>query len=261
MRASAKLAVQSQLEYRFNALADWCLNPLMSTVVELAMWWTMFDAMGVSALGGFPREYYLSYVTWAAFFSRISANWMYEFRMLNEVESGSINAILVRPISFYEFYLGQFLGYKGVTALFSLWLPGLIALWLGGTTDFWRLPAALILIFFYLVFTYTLSFCIMTLSFRLTKVSSFTVTKNFFIWLASGELFPMDLLPGPLRELTYYFPFSSACYIPVGFLTHRLGWDELVRGIGTTTLWTVGVGGLAWFSWRRGLRIYTGTGA
>lgn len=261
MRAYANLALQSQLEYRLNAITDWCLNPLMSTVVELAMWWTMFNAMGVTTLGGFPREYYLSYVNWAVFFSRISANWMYEFRMLQEVESGSINAILVRPVSFFEYYLGQFVGYKIFTIIFSLWLPALLALFVGGTTDFARLPAAILLIIVYLVFTYTLSFCISTFAFRLTKVSSFTVTKNFFIWLASGELFPLDLLPDHLQRLASFFPFSSACYVPVGFLTHRLEWEEYWRGLGVTSLWTVAFGIVALTLWRSGIRAYTGTGA
>ena len=202
--AYADLALRSQLEYRFNAVADWCLSPLISTVVELAMWWALFEAMGVETLGGFGREYYLSYATWAMFFSRISANWMYEFRMLQEVESGSLNAILARPVSFYEFYLGQFMGYKIFTAFFSLWLPSLIAGVIGGTTDFLRLPFSLLLVVVYLVFTYNLTFCIVTLSFRLTKVSSFTTTKNFFIWLASGELFPLDLLPPTLKSLSFY---------------------------------------------------------
>ncbi|MEY4616469.1 MAG: hypothetical protein RJB66_1429 [Pseudomonadota bacterium] len=261
MRAYADLALRTQLEYRFNAFADWCLNPLISTVVELAMWWTMFQAMGVATLGGYTREYYLSYATWALFFSRISANWMYEFRMMQEVESGSINAILARPVSFYEFYLGQFLGYKFFTAVFSLWLPAVISMVMGGTTDLARLPVSVLLVFVYLVFTYNLTFCVVSFAFRLTKVSSFTVTKNFFIWLASGELFPLDLLPTSLKTLSMYLPFASACYLPVGFLTHRLGWEEMARGFTVTLLWSCIVGGLAMILWRRGLREYTGTGA
>lgn len=261
MRAYADLALRSQLEYRFNAVADWCLNPLISSVVELAMWWTMFEAMGVTTLGGFTREYYLSYATWAVFFSRISANWMYEFRMMQEVESGSINAILARPVSFYEFYLGQFMGYKMATALFSLWLPAVISVAVGGTTDFLRLPVSILLVLVYLVFTYNLTVCIVTLAFRLTKVSSFTVTKNFFIWLASGELFPLDLLPQGLKTLSMYLPFASACYVPVGFLTHRLGWSELGQSFVVTLVWASVVGGVAQWMWRRGVRAYTGTGA
>jgi ABC-2 type transport system permease protein len=261
MRAYAELALQSQLEYRVNAIADWCLNPLMSTIVEIAMWWTMFEAMGVTTLGGFPREYYLAYVTWAVFFARISANWMYEFRMLQEVESGSINAILVRPVSFYEFYLGQFLGYKVFTTLFSLWLPAILALVVGGTTDFARLPMAVLLVWCHLVFIFTLSFCVMTISFRLTKATSFTVTKNFLIWLASGELFPLDLLPKNLQMVASYLPFSSGCYVPVGFLTHRLGWGALWQGFWVNILWIAFFGLLGSVLWRRGLRQYAGTGA
>ncbi len=257
----AKLAAETHLEYRFNSFVDWCLSPLISTAVEMAMWWTMFQAMGVSTLGGFSRESYLSYVTWAVFFARISANWMYEFRMLQEVESGSINSILVRPLRFYEYYLGQFLGYKLMTMVFSLLLPAGLALLMGGTTDFWRLPGAIFLLMIYLVFTYTLTFCIVTLAFRLTKVGSFTVTKNFFVWLASGELFPLDLLSPSMKMLSSYLPFASACYIPVGYLTHRLEFADLLKACWVTVAWTGVLGLFGLFFWRRGLRIYSGTGA
>jgi len=261
MLVYGKLAAESHLEYRFNSFVDWCISPFISSIVEIAMWWTMFQAMGVSVLGGFPREYYISYVTWAVFFARISANWMYEFRMLQEVESGSINSILVRPMNIYEYYLGQFMGYKLMTTLFSLWLPAILALIIGGTTDFVRLPLSILLMCVYLVFTYTLSFCILTLSFKLTKVGSFTVTKNFFIWLASGELFPLDLLPPTFKTLSSYLPFASGCYIPVGYLTHRLDIEALIKGFIVTIIWTGVLGVLGAFSWRRGLRAYSGTGA
>jgi ABC-2 type transport system permease protein len=217
--------------------------------------------MGVQTIGGFGREYYLAYATWALFFSRISGNWMYEYRMVNEVESGSVNSILARPISFYEFYLGQFIGYKFFTAIFSLWLPALLALFIGGTTDFTRLPAALLLIFCYLLFTYNFTMIVVSLAFRLTKVSSFTVTKNFFIWLASGELFPLDLLPAWLKKVSLFLPFASACYLPVGFLTHRLGWSEMMRGYGVTLIWCALSGLVVRSLWRSGLKSYTGTGA
>lgn len=261
MLVYAKLAAQSHLEYRLNSIVDWCVSPFLSTIVELAMWWTMFAAMGVESLGGFSREHYLSYITWSVFFSRITANWMYEFRMIREVDSGSINSILVRPIKFYEFYLGQFMGYKILTIVFSIGLPLLLALVMGGTTEFMRLPAAVLLILVFLVFTYTLSFCISTLAFYLTKVGSISVTKNFFIWLASGEMFPLDLLPSPLKTIATYLPFSSACYIPVGYLTHRLEWPDLMKGFVVTVVWTIILGLCGSLLWRRGLRTYAGTGA
>lgn len=261
MLTYAKLAIHSHMEYRLNAIVDWCLNPFISTVIELAMWWTLFGAMGVITLGGFSQEYYLSYITWAVFFARISANWMYEFRMIHEVESGSLNSILVRPNHFYEFYLGQFMGYKIATIAASLWLPAILTLIMKGTSDFTRLPLSILLVIFYLVFTYTLSFCLVTLSFRLTKINSFTVTKNFFIWLASGELFPLDLLPNSIKKIIFYFPFASSCFIPVGYLTHRLDEPIVYQGFIVCIFWTAILALVGSFSWRRGLKLYSGTGA
>ena len=80
----------------------------------------MLTGMGVETLGGFGREYYLGYTLWATFVGRITTNWMYEFMMLEQIETGRVNSILVRPISFYEFYLSQFVVAKLLAAFFLL---------------------------------------------------------------------------------------------------------------------------------------------
>lgn len=259
--ASAKLALQSQLEYRFNAAVDWAINPLLTTLVELFVWSRMFSAMGVETLGGFGQSSYLSYMTWSIFFSRASANWTYEFRMIQEIESGSINAILVRPIHFYEFYLGQFLGYKIGTIVFSFWIPLVLSLFWAGDLDMSRLVPTLLLLFVYILFSHTFSFLISACAFHFTKVSSLSVTKNIIVWVASGELFPMDILPPTLKVITSYLPFSAGCFVPVGFLIHRLGWPEFLQGLWVTLVWTVIIGALGSWVWKRGLLNYAGTGA
>lgn len=181
--------------------------------------------------------------------------------MVNEIESGSVNAILVRPMSFYEFYLGQFFGYKLGTIAFSFWIPLLISAFVGGDFDGARLLPSLFLLFTYILFSHTFSFLVSACAFHFTKVSSISVTKNILIWLASGELFPMDILPPTLKAITSFLPFSSGCFLPVGFLIHRIGWAELLQGFWVTLLWTLILGGMAKIIWKRGLLKYAGTGA
>src|SRR4051812_23467450 len=103
----AKLAIVSNLEYRVNYLIDALLQPIITTGIELTLWYAIFKTSNSPTIGGFTREYYLSYALWAAFAARISVSWMYEFRMIEEIESGSVNSLIVRPMSFYEYYLSQ----------------------------------------------------------------------------------------------------------------------------------------------------------
>ena len=233
----------------------------MSAGVEVMLWLAIFHGIDRGSLAGFSKENYLAYSIWAAFVSRITSNWQYEFRMIEEIETGSINTILTRPISFFEYYLSQFLGYKFVTSLISLVFPLGAVMLLGLPTVPHRIPFALLLAGYHLVLVHCISFCVSSLAFRLNRATGFTVAKNLCLWMLSGELFPLDLFPGFWRNIMVNQPFANAVYIPVGFLTGRLDSSYLLRGVISNTLGLIFFGALGAALWQRGLRSYSGTGA
>jgi ABC-2 type transport system permease protein len=259
--AAARLAVLSQLEYRLNFLIDAVIQPCLTSVIEVTLWLSILSGMGKTSLGGFGREYYLAYSLFATFVGRVTANWMYEFTMLDDIDSGRINSILVRPISFYEFYLSQFVGYKMMTLLIPLILPIGICLWFQAPLHLERIPLMILFIAYYLIFVHTLSFCIACLAFFLNRAHSITGLKNLAIWVLAGEMIPLDLYPEPLKSLLIHSPFAAGVYIPVGYITGRFDLTLLTQSFVSVTLGTVVVGVFAATLWMRGLRAYTGTGA
>lgn len=234
---------------------------MISALVEVALWLAVFRAVGTSTLGGYGQDSYIAYALWASFVSRVSSNWMYEFRMIDEIETGAINSLIVRPITFFESYLSQFLGYKAVVILLSFWVP-LAALTALDLPLYWeRLPAAMVTIVLYVIFAHMISFSIATLAFHLTRVSSFTVAKNLAFWVLSGELLPLDLLPEPFKSILLSLPFCNAVYIPVGYITGRVSFELWLSGL-FSLFWGMAVMALiAMFAWKRGMVKYAGTGA
>jgi len=256
-----KLAVLSNLEYRLNFFVDAIVQPTMSSIVEIVLWMSIFAGAQVSTIGGFSESHYIAYALWATFLARISSSWMYEFRMIDEVESGSINSLIVRPLSFYEYYLSQLLGYKSATTFFSLLIPITIFL-IGDFPFYWeRLPLALLLVFYYLILVHSMSFVVACCAFFLNRIHSLTMAKNLGLWLLSGELFPLDLLPESLKVIFISLPFSNGVYTPVGYLTGRIGIETLKNGFVSITVSLVIVNLIGFFIWRRGLKSYVGTGA
>lgn len=255
------LAVTSNLEYRLNFLMDSVVQPVITSLVEMVLWMAIFKGAGATKIGGFGQDAYLAYALWATFIARITVNWMYEFRMIEEIDQGSINSVLTRPLTFYEYYLSQLLGYKAVTTMVSIIFPILILLIFNLPTQWERIPGALLLIFYYLIFVYGMSFCISCLAFFFNKVHSLTVTKNLALWLLTGELFPLDLMPPFWQKLFLSLPFSCGVYVPVGYITGRVGSDVLLQGFYTTTIGLAVVSILGWLLWRKGMKVYAGTGA
>ncbi len=230
-------------------------------LIEFTLWFAIFRGVHQLSIGGYAREYYLSYVLWAAFVARITSSWMYEFKMIEEVDSGSINGLLVRPMTFYEYYLSQLLGYKLITSVLSLIFPITVAYLWHLPTDFSRLPLALLLVTYFLILVHTISYCVTGVAFFINKVHSLTVAKNLGLWLLSGELFPLDLLPPFWRHILLNLPFSSAVYVPVGFVTGRVGISDVLQGFYSVTLGIVFFALLGNLLWTKGMRDYTGTGA
>ncbi|MBX2994808.1 MAG: ABC transporter permease [Bdellovibrionaceae bacterium] len=256
-----RLAVLTNLEYRLNFLTDAVLQPAVTSMIEVTLWFALFAGAGVAEINGFGLNAYLAYAIWSAFMARLTSTWMYEFRMAEEIDSGSINSLLTRPFSFFEYYMSQFMGYKTITTVVSLLVP-LLTCWIFDLTIIWdRLLPALALVFYYLLVVQTLSFIVATLAFYLNRIHALTVAKNMGLWLLSGELVPLDLFPEGIKNALTWLPFANAVYIPVGYMTGRFGPDLFLRGWITATYGLIFFGLLAVLSWKRGVARYAGTGA
>lgn len=233
----------------------------MTTGIEVLLWFAVFKGAHATSIIGFSRENYLSYALWAAFFARIATSWMYEFRMTEEISSGTVNSLIVRPMSFYEYYLSQLLGYKFITTIISMVIPIMAAYFFDLPTTYSRIPLGVLLCFYYLILVHTISFIVSSIAFHLTKISSFTVAKNLLMWILTGELFPLDLIPDPYKKAIIALPFSSGVFLPVGYITGRVGHAEMLHGFLSVTIGLVVLNLLGTYLWRKGLASYTGTGA
>ena len=237
------------------------MQPVLGGAIEVALWTAIFAGSGQQLIGSYPREYYLAYALWAAFFARISVSWMYEFRMIDEVDTGSINTILARPISFYEYYLSQFMGYKILTSVLSLIVPFVLTYFIAGPTIHERFPLAFALSIFYLILVHTISYMVATSAFFFNRVYSFTTAKNIALTMMTGELFPLDLVPEPFHSILLNLPFASAVYIPVGYITGRLQAHDVYRAFGVVAVSLVVLLPCANLFWIAGRKRYSGTGA
>lgn len=259
--AFANLAIVSNLEYRLNYFIDAIVQPVLTTGIEILLWFAIFKGANATTIAGFGRESYLSYAMWAAFFSRISTSWMYEFKMIEEVSSGTLNSLIVRPMSFYEYYLSQLMGYKLVTTVVSLIVPIVAAWYFNLPTIFSRLPLSIILCFYYLILVHTISFLISCMAFYFTKISSFTVAKNLLFWILMGELFPLDMLPTSLKNIFLVLPFTAGVFTPVAYLIGRVEIDLMIQGFISVTVSIILLNIIGKIIWNRALSEYTGTGA
>jgi ABC-2 type transport system permease protein len=234
---------------------------MITLFVEGFLWWAIFHTSGINNVGGHSYIDYLQYILWSVFFARICISWSFEYKMINDVEMGSVNALLLRPFSFFNFYWGQVLGYKIGVGMASLSIPFLVSLYFAPNFNTARLIPILLMVFLYLFFIFNWSFVMATLAFSWNKVYSLSVAKNLIFIFFSGELYPIDLIPQKYLSIVEKLPFPCAVYYPVAYLTQRIGDQVFYSALLRLCLYNLVLYVSAQFFWKRALKTYTGTGA
>jgi ABC-2 type transport system permease protein len=124
-----------------------------------------------------------------------------------------------------------------------------------------RLPIVLLMGICYVILLFALHFAVASMAFFFDNVYSLNTTKNMIIWMLTGELMPLDLLPSPLKEWVIALPFSCGIYLPAAYLSGRIATGVFMQGFISLAIGGVFFGLLARFVWQQGLRRYSGTGA
>ena len=259
-QACVKLGIANRLAYPLNFFTGILFVPLCTFFVEAAFWIGLIHASGNPLLGGFPISYYLGYFLWLIL-QLGSINWSFERTMIAEINNGTVNSLLLRPSSFYEYHLGQLVGQKLIVAVTMVPVVFLIAWAWDLPFHLDRLPAAFLMGFLYIILIFSLHFAVASMAFFLDHVYSLNITKNMIIWFLTGELFPLDLMPSPYREWIIALPFSCGIYLPASYVSGRISTETFMQGFVSLFIGGIVFGLLARFIWRAGLRRYSGTGA
>jgi ABC-2 type transport system permease protein len=92
------------------------------------------------------------------------------------------------------------------------------------------------------------------------EVSTFIFIVFAFEYIASGHLFPLDILPPAIEKALYMTPFPYQLYFPVSIYMGKTTGVELAKGLLIQAGWVIAMYALARFAWSRGLRKYSAVG-
>jgi ABC-2 type transport system permease protein len=98
------------------------------------------------------------------------------------------------------------------------------------------------------------------LAFWLLEISTLIFILFAFEYLASGHLFPLDVLPPVLRQILFLTPFPYQMYFPIGIYMGKVAGSDLWRGLAAQLLWVLAAYVFARFMWRRGIKKYSAFG-
>jgi ABC-2 type transport system permease protein len=258
------MGIQNTLVYRTNFLfrAAFGLVPLAAT---LFLWQAIYaDKPAGSPIGAYTLAQMVSYYLLVTVVDAITAVAEDDWQIAADIKDGAVSQFLLKPLDYLTYRLCLYLSgrviYTSVALIpvaFFLFFQREFLVAPAGPLTWVLMPLSLLMA---ALLQFLIAYTVALLSFWVMDVSTFIFIQFAFEYLASGHLFPLDILPPALHRALMWTPYPYLLYFPVEVSLGRLAGGDLGRGLAVQAGWVVLAFLLARFVWSRGLRRYTAVG-
>ncbi|MFM7102311.1 MAG: ABC transporter permease [Verrucomicrobiota bacterium] len=258
------LGVQNTLVYRLNFLfrATLGLVPLMGT---LFVWQAVYAGQGETArVGAYTLGEMISYYLLVTLVDALTAVAEDDWQIAADIKDGRISSFLLQPVDYLTYRFCLYLSGRAVYTTVALVPVSLFLLHqrqhLVLPPDAWTAAAAGISVVMAAGLQFLTAYTMALLAFWVLDVSTFIFIQFAFEYLASGHLFPLDVLPPAAARAIQLTPYPYMLYFPVSVGLGRVRGDALWQGLLVQAAWVVVAFGLARWMWHRGVRRYAAVG-
>ncbi len=258
------LGIQNNLTYRFNYLTR-TLFSFIPLFAMLSLWRTIYTANGAGhLLSGYTQAQMIFYYLMVAIVDVMTAVNEDDWQIAADIREGNISQFLLKPVDYLGYRLCLFFSGR-VTFVMMASVP--LAVFVFCFRNYFVPPASgLAMIAFPISLLLTallqffLSYAMAMLAFWILEISTFIFILFAFEYLASGHLFPLDMLPPALQHVLAFTPFPSMLYAPIGIYMGKTAGTGIAPVLLTQLFWVLVMYALARYMWRRGIRHYSAFG-
>jgi ABC-2 type transport system permease protein len=256
------IGFQNNLQYRFNYLTR-TLFSFIPLFAMLSLWRTIYGG-GAGERGGFTQAQMIFYYLMVAVVDVFTAVNEDDWQIAADIREGNISQFLLKPVDYLWYRLCLF--FSGRLA-FVLMAAAPLAVFIFCFRQYFLPPPDVFTFGIFVValvqtalLQFFISYAMAMLAFWLLEISTFIFILYAFEYLASGHLFPLDVLPPVLKQILFATPFPYQLYFPIQIYMGKVTGTGLALGLVTQFLWVVAAYGFARFMWRRGVRKYSAFG-
>ncbi|MBI4494098.1 MAG: ABC-2 family transporter protein [Chloroflexi bacterium] len=256
-----RVNLEDALEYRVEA-AIWYLYDLLPPVVMLLLWLAIYEEG--QGLAGFSLvevvTYYLGMVVLRSLLTT-HVEWAISY----DVRMGYLSRYLTRPVNVWGVWLAGELGWKVVRLL---WLAPTLALALAllgpqlafPPLDGLQLAGLALSLALAFALGFFLKLNLGLAAFWLIEIEGATWLYEAAVFLLSGAMLPLEVLPDPVAALARLLPFQYLYSFPATVLLGRVEGGALLAGLLGQVAWLAAAALLARLAWPAALRQYEAVG-
>jgi ABC-2 type transport system permease protein len=245
------------MQYRsfFFVLAfGWMIPPL----IYLFVW---SSAAGQGSIAGFSRGEFVAYYLVLILVNQLTypqTNWT----VGDAIRTGSFSGALLRPMWPLYGTISTEIAGKVVFMAFVVPTSALLAVLL--QPELRAGPADVVLFAIALAFAWLLRFMwgywLACLAFWATRADALLAAQDALVFLLSGVVAPVPLLPGLMQTASQLLPFRYMVGFPVEVLMGHLSAGDVLAGFMLQTVWLFVALLICRMVWRAGLRHYAAIG-
>lgn len=258
------IGIQNSLTYRINFLFRVVFGfvPLLATIY---LWRAIFRGKPAGdSVADFTLVQMISYylvVTIVDAFTAVSED---DWQIAADIKDGNISQFLLKPINYLTYRLCLFFSGRLIYLAVSALPLGLFIFYM---RKYFVLPPDAATFGYFVIsmmmtalLQFFTSYAMAMLAFWVLEVSTFIFILYAFEYIASGHLFPLDILPPALAKVLMYTPFPYQMYFPVSIYMGKITGNALAQGLIIQALWVGAAYLIAQLAWHRGIRKYAAVG-
>jgi len=258
------IGLQNNLTYRLNFFSR-ALFGLIPLIAILYVWRTIYAGKGTDPhVGTYTLAQMISYYLLVTVVDALTAVNEDDWQIAADIKDGNISQFLLKPMDYLAYRLTLYcagrIGYLSVAAI-----P--LALFIASLHQYFVLPPSFGTFVLFLLSTlmtallqFFLSYTMALLAFWVLEVSTFIFVLYAFEYLASGHMFPLDILPPAVEQVLFYTPFPYQLYFPISVYLGKVTGAELWQGLSVQACWVLAAFGMARWLFRRGIKHYEAVG-
>jgi ABC-2 type transport system permease protein len=260
----SKVSLIERMTYRGDFFLGTLLRflPMVTTIL---LWQAIFAGSGQDQLSNYTMKDTIAYLLLVHISRMFSSMPGLAAGISRDIREGTLKKFLLQPIDMIAYLVSYRVAHK-VAYIATSALPYALVFFL--CRDFFAhlhvAPQTIAAYAVALVLGFVVGFffeaCIGMVGFWFLEVTSFlyiVTTLNFFV---SGQMFPLELLPGFWASLLKSLPFQYMAYFPAAVFLGKIQGPDLAYGLLAELGWAAAFVILARLLYRAGLRRYSAYG-
>lgn len=241
--------------YRLNFIL-WRFRVVLNLLLPLFLWSAVFDKNAV--IGNYNKTTFVSYLL----YGNLIATFVFgtrTFDISSDINDGRIINTLLKPISFFKYYLAKEMADKAVNLFFAIF-EILFLIWLFKLHIVRPNNLFIFLIIFIngVLISYFINLSLSFIGFWTTEVWPIRFIFTVLLFFVAGNYFPLDILPPAIYKAVLLTPFPYMFYLPAKILINQqLTISNLFPQLSLSYLWLFGSYLLARLVWKSGIKSFS----